>query len=165
MRGRHRTNAAVPLAGCAALLYNCPRRAHRGEPSRNASDLGSFELLLVMIGVGFGPLPGLSQTALQNSVPRHQLGIAVGSMNFCRSLLGTILVSAFGAIVAAGTASIDPGALAPGALGGTLEQNAAPAAEAFRRVFFAAAGTLSVALLAIVLLEEAPLQTDVAGSR
>jgi EmrB/QacA subfamily drug resistance transporter len=128
-------------------------------------DLVSFELLLFMIGVGFGPLPGLAQTALQNSVPRHQLGISVATMNFCRSLLGTMLVAVFGAIVAASTASIEPGELAPGTLGGTLEQNAALAAEAFRRVFFAAAGVLTVALVAILLLEEKPLQTDTADSK
>ena len=40
--------------------------------------------------------------------------------------------------------------------------NALPlAAEAFRRVFFAVAGTLTVALIAILLLEEKPLQTGV----
>jgi hypothetical protein len=36
------------------------------------------------------------------------------------------------------------------------------AAEAFRRVFFMIAGTLTVALVAVLLLEEKPLQTGVA---
>jgi len=117
--------------------------------------LVSFEALLILIGIGFGPLPGLTQVAVQNSVGRHQLGISVGTMNFTRNLLATILVAAFGAIVS-GTLSAGGGA---GELGGALDP---AAAEAFRRVFFSAAVTLTVALVAILLLEERPLQTGTA---
>ena len=113
-----------------------------------------------MIGLGFGPIPGLSQVAMQNSVGRHQLGIAVGTMNFCRNLLATMLVALFGAIVA-GSGAVG-GTPTPGALGGVLDHDAALAAQAFRRVFFSDALTLTVALIAILLLEEKPLQSDVA---
>jgi hypothetical protein len=116
-------------------------------------------VLLFLIGLGFGPLPGLSQVSLQNSVPRHQLGISVGTMTFCRNLLSTMLVAVFGTIVAAGTAAIEPGQLAPGALGGALAHDATLAAQAFGRVFFTAAATMTIALIAIVLLEEKPLQS------
>src|SRR5215208_1224168 len=120
-----------------------------------------FEILLTGIGVGFGPAPGLAQVALQNSVERHQLGVSVGTMNFCRNLLGTMLIALFGAIVA-GTASVAIGGAAPGSLDVVLNPEAALAAEAFRRVFFLIAGTLTVALIAILLLEQKPLQTGVA---
>ena len=36
------------------------------------------------------------------------------------------------------------------------------AAEAYRRVFFATAATMTVALIAVILLEEKPLQSGVA---
>src|SRR6266545_1444527 len=114
-----------------------------------------FEILLIVIGLGFGPLPGLTQVSVQNSVGRHQLGISVGTMNFVRNLLATMLVATFGAIVA-GAALVGPGG---GALGGALDP---AAAEAFRRVFFSVAGTLTVALIAVLLLEEKPLQTGIA---
>jgi len=119
-----------------------------------------FEILLTGIGVGFGPAPGLAQVALQNSVERHQLGVSVGTMNFCRNLLGTMLIALFGVIVA-GSASVATGA-SPGSLDVVLNPEAALAAKAFRRVFFLIAGTLTVALTAILLLEEKPLQTGVA---
>jgi MFS family permease len=102
-----------------------------------------FEVLLILIGAGFGPLPALTQVAVQNVVPRHQLGISLGTMNFSRNLLATILVAAFGAIVLAGTAAVDQGAAA---------------ALAYARVFYADAGCLSVALIAAVLMAERPLQ-------
>src|SRR5262249_5231697 len=61
-----------------------------------------FELTLLAIGVGFGPLPSLTAVAMQNVVARHQLGIAVGTMNFCRNLYATMLIAVFGAILLAG---------------------------------------------------------------
>ena len=59
-----------------------------------------FEVLLVVIGLGFGAMPGLTQVVVQNSVERHQLGISVGTMTFTRNLLATFMVAVFGAIVA-----------------------------------------------------------------
>ena len=50
-------------------------------------------------------------------------------------------------------------AAAPGELGGALAQDAALAAEAYRRVFFATAATLTVALISLILIEEKPLQS------
>ena len=60
-----------------------------------------FEIILFLIGIGFGPTAPLTQVALQNTVPMHDLGAAVGTMNFARTLNGTILIAVFGAIVLA----------------------------------------------------------------
>jgi EmrB/QacA subfamily drug resistance transporter len=120
-------------------------------------NLWSFELLLTLIGAGFGPLPALTQVVVQNSVGRHQLGISVATMNFSRSLLSTMLVALFGAIVLTGATTVEP---APGALAGAFQHDAAHAVEAFRRVFVVAGLCLAVALVAIMLMEERPLQTD-----
>lgn len=114
-----------------------------------------FEVLLVVIGLGFGAMPGLSQVVVQNSVERHQLGISVGTMTFTRNLLATFMVAVFGAIVAG--FAIRAGGT--GELGGALAQDAALAAEAYRRVFFATAATMAVALISIMLIEEKPLQS------
>jgi EmrB/QacA subfamily drug resistance transporter len=154
MRQRH--YKILPMTGAALAIASTAVLAWRVD----SLDLVSFEVLLFLIGLGFGPIPSLTQTALQNTVPRHQLGISVGTMNFSRSLLATMLIAVFGAIVAAGTAGIGADQHAPGALGGMLAHNAEMAAQAFRRVFFVAAGTLTVAFVAILLLEEKPLATE-----
>jgi MFS family permease len=119
-----------------------------------------FEAVLVVIGLGFGAMPSLTQVVVQNSVERHQLGISVGTMTFTRNLLATFLVAAFGAIVAG--FAVGSGHAMPSELGGALTQDAAMAAEAYRRVFFATAATMAVALLCIILIEEKPLQSGVA---
>jgi predicted anti-sigma-YlaC factor YlaD len=111
----------------------------------------SFEFTLILVGAGFGPMPSLTAVALQNVVARHQLGISVGTMNFSRNLLATMLIAVFGAIVLAGT---PPGQ----SLGGAF-QTGNPA-EAFGRLFLVAAASMSIALIAIVVMEEKPLQAE-----
>src|SRR5262249_32447651 len=138
---------SLPIAALIVAIASITTLAS----SSDRLTLVSFESLLILIGIGFGPLPGLAQVAVQNSVGRHQLGISVGTMNFTRNLLATILVAAFGAIVS-GTLSAGGGA---GELGGALDP---AAAEAFRRVFFSAAGPPTVALVAILPPPERPLQ-------
>ena len=65
--------------------------------------LWEFELLLFMIGCGFGCMPPLAATALQNNVSIHNFGSAVATMQFVRNLLATMLVAIFGVLVLAGT--------------------------------------------------------------
>jgi len=122
-----------------------------------ALDPWTFQILLALIGIGFGPVPPLTAVALQNVVPPHQFGTAIGTMSFSRSLTGTILVAVFGAIVLGGTAG-DPAVLAQLASArGTVPQDIA---TGFTRVFFTAAACLTVAFLALVLLEERPLKSS-----
>jgi MFS family permease len=110
----------------------------------------SFELTLIFIGAGFGPLPSLTAVAMQNVVPRHQLGISVGTMNFSRNLFATMLIAVFGAIVLAG-------APVGQSLGSAFA--AADPAVAFSRLFFVAAASMAIALIALVVMEEKPLRT------
>jgi hypothetical protein len=112
-----------------------------------------FELLLIVIGAGFGPIPSLTAVAMQNVVARHQFGISVGSMNFSRNLYATILIAVFGALVLGnGTAGES--------LRGTLAAGGANAMAGFSRVFLTAAASFAVALVAIIVMEERPLLTE-----
>jgi len=72
-------------------------------------------------------------------------------MNFFRALGSTFIVTAFGAIVLAGTPVVR-GVSAGAILAGT------DAAEAFRWVFATAILCLAVALVSVLTLEERPLR-------
>jgi EmrB/QacA subfamily drug resistance transporter len=109
-----------------------------------------FEFTLILIGAGFGPLPSLTSVAMQNVVPRHQLGISIGTMNFSRNLFATMLIAVFGAIVLAGAPTGQ-------SLGNAF--GAANPGEAFSRLFLVAAASMSIALIAIAVMEQKPLQT------
>jgi MFS family permease len=145
--GRVRHYKLLPMLGLLLSIGGILSLAWHAE----AMTPLAFQLTLVLIGAGFGPLPSLTAVAIQNVVPRHQLGIAVGSMNFSRNLLATMLIAVFAAIVLAGTA---------GSLSGALATDTGGAAEAFRRVFFAAAASMSVALIALAIMEERPLKAS-----
>jgi MFS family permease len=118
-----------------------------------------FEIILFLVGVGFGPTAPLTQVVLQNTVSIHHLGAAIGTMNFVRTLMSTILVAVFGAIVLA--------AVPIGASGDTLGQRALAGASVatFTTVFFAAAITLAIAQLAMILVEEKPLESTLPRGR
>jgi len=118
-----------------------------------------FEIILFMIGIGFGPTAPLTQVALQNTVPIHDLGTAIGTMNFARTLIGTILVAVFGAIVLA--------AVPVGAPADILSQRMAGATSVatFAAVFYAIAATLTISFLAVILLKEKPLEEAHASPR
>jgi hypothetical protein len=123
-----------------------------------------FQALLFVIGIGFGPTPSMTAVAMQNVVARHQLGIAVGTMNFSRSLLTTILVALLGVIVLTATSSLSPSG--GGHFGGTLSPEAANAARAFSHAFYVIAAAQAISFVAVLLMEEKPLRAsddDVSG--
>ena len=144
--GRVRHYKLLPMGGlllAVAAIMNLAWHANDMTPLW-------FEFTLILIGAGFGPVPSLTAVAMQNVVPRHQFGISVGTMNFSRNLFATMLIAIFGAIVLAGTP-------AGQSLGSAFA--AADPAEAFGQLFLVAAASMSIALIAILLMEEKPLQT------
>lgn len=148
--GRMRRYKAVPMAGLVIAIASVATLAWQGKDVSPRT----FEIIVALIGIGFGPLAPLSTVVLQNSVPIHQFGTAMGTMNFCRTLFATMLVAVFGAIVL-GTG--DAGVLAAPGLRAAMGN-----AEGFTRVFLAAAAALTVSLVCLIALKERPLHTDVA---
>jgi len=144
--GRVRHYNLLPMGG---LLLAVARSMNLAWHANDMTPLW-FEFTLILIGAGFGPVPSLTAVAMQNVVPRHQFGISVGTMNFSRNLFATMLIAIFGAIVLAGTP-------AGQSLGSAFA--AADPAEAFGQLFLVAAASMSIALIAILLMEEKPLQT------
>ena len=133
----------IPMAGLVLAIGAVLVLAWRAEHV----SLVEFQVLLALIGMGFGTMPPLAATALQNSVSIHSFGSAVATMQFSRNLFATMIVAVFGVIVLSGAA--DGGAAA-----------AQYYAGGFMRVFYAVAASFAIALLAVILLEEKPLQTS-----
>jgi MFS family permease len=153
MIGRVRHYKLLPLCFLCIGLAAVVGLAFSAE---NMSSL-KFEIILFLIGVGFGPTAPLTQVALQNTVAIHNLGAAIGTMNFARTLMGTMLIAGFGAVILA-NAPVDA---APGSLGHAFLGAASVAT--FQTVFLAIAGTLAISFLAVILLEEKPLGETLPG--
>jgi hypothetical protein len=99
-------------------------------------------------------------------VPRHQIGVATGTLNFFRLLGGAIVVAGFGAIVLGGDAGGQASAGPPFQKLAHVLSEASPAtgsaaadfSAVFAWVFAAACGCLVVALAALFAVEERPLR-------
>jgi len=142
--GRMTHYKLIPLAGITVAIAAVITLAFTAD----RLSVLQFEILLALIGIGFGPVPPICSIALQNAVATHQFGTAVGTMNFSRALYTTMLIAAFGAIVLTGVPA------------GTTAALGVAAADGFRRVFFAAAASLAISLVGLILLEERPLKSS-----
>jgi len=151
--GRVRHYKALPMIGQAVAIASVILLALWAD----RLTLFSFQVLLFLIGAGFGPTPTMASVAVQNVVERHHFGIASGTMNFSRNLISTILIAILGALVLAATSTLGPGS---GELGGALAPGSAEAVAAFRRVFFAVAACLAISFVALVMIEQRPLRAE-----
>ena len=118
--------------------------------------LVTIEALLTIIGLGIGTVPPMATVALQNAVERTELGAATASLNFVRSLAGTVFVGLFGALLAGklGTGGLHD-ALSTAAL---AERSAL--AQAFQIVFFGTSAGFALSLMALWRLQERPLRAS-----
>jgi EmrB/QacA subfamily drug resistance transporter len=146
MLGRVRHYKRLPMFG---LVLAIATLVILGLSAESLSAL-PVEVLLAMLGLGFGPAAPLAMVALQNTVANHHLGTAVGTLAFMRNLCATMMVSIFGAIVLSGAADVSM-------LRHGIAATEIPAGG-FSRIFFAAAASMAIAFVALVLMEEKPLR-------
>jgi len=115
-------------------------------------------IIMSVVGIAVGTVYPVCTVSIQNAVPNHQVGVAMGAMNFFRALASAFAVAVMGAILLAG-------------LGVTLERGGSAAAMAanvgtlgfdfaatFRWVFAAAEAFLVASLVTLILMEERPLR-------
>ncbi|WP_406295372.1 MFS transporter [Embleya sp. NBC_00888] len=132
--------------------------------------LGGYMFLL---GMGVGALQQNLVLAVQNAVPVHQLGAASSVVAFFRSLGGAVGVSALGAVMATKvTGYLSDAGLRSGTGGGSGIPNVhhlpepargiveASYGHAVGDIFLFAAPFGLLALIAVLLIKEVPLQTS-----
>ena len=143
-----------PLISLAFCIGGCLWLALHTE----TISMFEFEIVLALIGIGFGPVAPVTTVAMQNAVELHQMGISVGTVSFLRSLVATGIVAIYGVIVLGDMSGVDLRTAASSAasfFGDRLE-----AAAHFRVIFLATAGAFSVSFLALLLMEERPLLSE-----
>ena len=117
-----------------------------------------FELVVGLIGFGFGPVAPVTTVAMQNAVDLHQMGISVGTATFLRSLIATAIVAVYGVIVLGDMWGID--LHGSGVTVAAVFGDKAQAAAHFRTIFLVTTGTFTISFLSLLLMEEKPLQTE-----
>ncbi len=144
----------MPVVGLAVAVASLVLLAL--EPTRLS--LAVVGMALALVGLGIGSLFPVTTVAVQNAVLPHQLGTAIGAMNFFRSLGGAIIVAIFGAIVLGGAGAIES---RPGITLSALSQSGHSGAEfahVFQWVLAAAACFLAAGLVCLLIMEERPLR-------
>lgn len=128
--------------------------------------------VMVMVGLGLGPVFAVGVAAIQNAVPPTMMGVGTASTNMFRLIGGSFGTAVFGAMFSAGLmrnlADTLPGEVSGGigALGASMV-HALPAetqarvldgfSDALHPIFWAAAVAALVACVASMLLREEPL--------
>jgi len=116
--------------------------------------------IMSVVGTAVGLVYPVTTVSIQNAVPHHQVGIAMGALNFFRALASALTVAVMGAILLAGLGvSVQRGSSV--AVPATM--SVGQAAPIFHWVFFCAWVFLALSLVALAVMEERPLRTTPAG--
>ena len=130
----------------AALALLAALAAH---PSQTTTGIG-----VGVFGLGFGMVGQVLIVAVQNSVERRQLGVAMATTSFFRGLGGAVGAAALGAVFAAHARTIAPG--------GTVARLNAGARhdviDGVQTVLLVATPIAALALALAFLLDEVPLR-------
>jgi MFS family permease len=117
--------------------------------------------LMGVVGTAIGLVYPITTVAIQNAVPHHQVGVAMGALNFFRSLGSAFIVTVLGAILLAGLGvSVGREGRAISVIE-TVSAAGPAAAFTFRWVFVAAFVFLALSLFFLILMEERPLRGSV----
>ena len=144
-RGISRTGRykRYPVAGAALMTVALIELAAvAGSPSRLTIGIG-----LAAFGLGFGMVGQVLIVAVQNAVDRGRLGVAMAATSFSRGLGGAVGAALLGAVFASRVAGSTAPAVAR-----------ADVIDGVQTVFIAAAPLAALALAAVLLLQELPLQ-------
>jgi MFS family permease len=126
--------------------------------------LSTVIVVLSVVGTAVGLVFPVTTVSIQNAVPHYQVGIAMGALNFFRSLASAFIVAVLGAILLAGLGvAPERGGRAVSLVTTVSGSAGTDVAFVFRWVFLAAWLFLAIALIALILMEERPLRATPAS--
>jgi hypothetical protein len=100
--------------------------------------------------------------SIQNAVAHHQVGIAMGTMNFFRALASAFVVAVMGAIMLAGLgAAPHRGAASSTVVTAAVDATADQLVHTFSLIFGVATGFLLIGVVALIMMEERPLRSTI----
>ena len=162
--GRYRL---LPVLGLSAMALAAALLAQIGL----TTSPWAFGAILVVLGLGMGCIFPVVTTAVQNAVPREQLGTATAAGVMFRQVGGSLAVAVFGALFAARmAAALGPDAatltggveIGPAMMAGLApavrEQIGAAVVTAIHPIYWSVAGLALIGLIFAFTLLEIPLR-------
>jgi EmrB/QacA subfamily drug resistance transporter len=120
--------------------------------------LNGVLVALSIVAMGIGSVYPVATVSIQNAMARHQQGIAMGAMNFFRSLGSALVVAVMGAIILAWLGRAPERGTGTGSLAAFAASLGIDLADVFAYVFIAAAICLALAFVSITAMQERPLR-------
>jgi EmrB/QacA subfamily drug resistance transporter len=114
--------------------------------------------ILSIVGTAIGMTYPVTTVSIQNAVSQHQVGVAMGAMNFFRSLASAFAVAIMGAIILAGFGVAPERGTSVSVMAAAVSAQGFDVAGVFRWVFLAALLFLVASLIGLILMEERPLR-------
>jgi EmrB/QacA subfamily drug resistance transporter len=118
-------------------------------------------IVMCFVGLGTGSSYPVVTVSIQNAVSHHQVGIAMGAMNFFRSLASTLVVAVMGAIMLAHLGATLQRGSSSALVTAAANASSADLAHMFSWIFAVAAGFLATGVAALIIMEERPLRAYV----
>jgi EmrB/QacA subfamily drug resistance transporter len=115
--------------------------------------------ILGIVGTAIGMTYPVTTVSIQNAVSHQQVGVAMGAMNFFRSLASAFAVAVMGAIILAGFGATPERGTSMAAVTGLAGAQTLDAVGVFRWIFVAAMVFLALSLFGLFLMEERPLRS------
>jgi MFS family permease len=118
-------------------------------------------VVMTLVGLGAGASYPTVTVSIQNAVAHHQVGVAMGAMNFFRALASAFVVAVMGAIMLAQLGTAPQRGAAHAVV--TVMHDAAESqlALTFSCIFAVALGFLVLGIVALIVMEERPLRATV----
>ena len=120
-------------------------------------------VVLTVVGTGIGTSYPTTTVSIQNAVAQHQVGVAMGAMNFFRALNSSLVVALMGAIVLASLGSAPIRGAGAERIAATAQALGIDLAQMFSYVFAVAVGFLVLGLICLLMMEERVLRGPVSS--
>jgi EmrB/QacA subfamily drug resistance transporter len=119
-------------------------------------------IVMCCVGLGAGSSYPTVTVSISNAVAHHQVGVAMGAMNFFRALASAFVVAVMGAIMLAGLGTAPQrGAVSSTVVSAAVGASAHQLVRTFSVIFAVAAGFLAIGIVALIVMEERPLRETV----
>jgi MFS family permease len=151
LRGRH--YKWVPVVGLAFSIAVLTLLVWKP-----AMPLVAVIAILSVVGTAIGMTYPVTTVSIQNAMAQHQVGVAMGAMNFFRSLASAFAVAVMGAIILTGFGAAPERGTSVSVMAEVVGAQGFDVAGVFRWVFLAALVFLVCSLLGLILMEERPLR-------
>jgi EmrB/QacA subfamily drug resistance transporter len=117
--------------------------------------------VMCLVGLGCGSSYPTVTVSIQNAVSHYQIGIAMGAMNFFRTLASSFVVAVMGAIMLAHLGAAPERGVSSAIV--TVAQNVTgdELVRTFSYIFAVAAVFMIISIIALFMMEERPLRTTV----